>query len=123
LPDLVVALHGPAYQPIEVELVGRIDSVKGGIRVSFEGVPDAPVSKVVVDMQGGKKGLIVNSRNLCAGVHRANVKLVGQNGKRRQLRPVMRATGCKKKHKGKKRKKHKRHHRTRGSVSSASRVR
>ena len=39
LPDLVVALHGPPSQPIAVDAVGRIDSVKGGIRTTFEGVP------------------------------------------------------------------------------------
>ena len=36
LPDLVVALHGPAYQPIEIDAVGRVDSVNGGLRVRFE---------------------------------------------------------------------------------------
>ena len=62
LPDLVVALHGL----VDIDLAGRIDSVKGGIRNTFEAVPDAPVSKFVLEMQGGKKGLIVNSTNLCA---------------------------------------------------------
>ena len=96
LPDLVVDLHGQ----VEVEIVGRIDSFKGGIRTTFEAVPDAPVSKFVVEMQGGKKGLIVNSTDLCAGKHWANVSLSGQNGKQLNLRPVVRAVGCK----GKKRK-------------------
>jgi len=99
LPDLVLDLHGQ----VEVEIVGRIDSFKGGIRASFEAVPDAPVSKVIVSMQGGKKGLIVNSRNLCAAKNRATVELEGHNGKRRNLRPVVRAVGCKKKGKGKRR--------------------
>lgn len=44
LPDLVVALKGPASQPIEVDLAGRVDSVHGGLRNSFEVVPDAPVT-------------------------------------------------------------------------------
>jgi hypothetical protein len=77
---------------LQVELVGRIDSVNGGIRTTFEAVPDAPVSKFVLEMQGGKKGLIVNSRNLCASKQRASVKFVGQNGKRVDLRPVVRAS-------------------------------
>ena len=41
-------------------LVGRIDTVRGGIRNTFDGVPDAPVSKFVLNMQGGKRGLLVN---------------------------------------------------------------
>lgn len=90
LPDLVFDLHGQ----VEIEVVGRIDSIKGRIRATFEDVPDAPVSKVVLRMQGGKKGLIVNSRDLCASVNRASVKLIGQNGKRFDSRPVVRATGC-----------------------------
>ena len=87
LPDLVLALHGI----VDVEVVGRIDSIHGGIRATFEDVPDAPVSKVVVKMQGGKKGLIVNSVNLCADKHRATVNLTGQNGKEYDFRPVVRA--------------------------------
>jgi hypothetical protein len=77
LPDLVAALRGQ----IDFNAVGRIDSIDGGVRSTFESVPDAPLSKVVLTMQGGKKGLLVNSRNLCSSVPRATVKLRGHNGK------------------------------------------
>jgi hypothetical protein len=97
LPDVVFDLEGI----VSVEVVGFIDSVRGGIRATFEDVPDVPVSRVLVRMQGGKKGLIVNSRDLCRGKNRASVNLIGQNGRRRNLRPVVRAMGCK--GKGKKR--------------------
>jgi hypothetical protein len=86
LPDMVAALKGL----VDVNLVGRIDSFKGGIRSSFRTVPDAPVSKFVLTMQGGKKGLVVNSRNLCAGKNRATVRFVGQNGKASDSSPVVR---------------------------------
>jgi hypothetical protein len=89
LPDLVMALKGPPSRPIKVELDGRIDSVNGGIRSTFDFVPDQPFTKAVLQMQGGKKGLLVNSRNLCAGVNRATVKLNGQNGKVHDFNPVM----------------------------------
>jgi hypothetical protein len=96
LPDMVLTLHGPPSMPIEIEAVGRIDSVRGGIRSSFEAIPDAPLTKVTLQMQGGNKGLIVNSRNLCAGKpSRAEVKFGGHNGRRATLRPVVKA-GCKK---------------------------
>jgi hypothetical protein len=83
LPDLVVALKGPPSAPFNVEVDSRIDSHKGGIRSSFESVPDLPVSKFLLEMQGGKKGLIVNSRNLCFKPkrNRANARLSGQNGR------------------------------------------
>jgi hypothetical protein len=77
LPDLVADLNGQ----IRIDLVGRIDSFKGGIRNTFELVPDAPVSKFVLELQGGRKGLLENSRNLCKATNRATVRLNGQNGK------------------------------------------
>lgn len=91
LPDLVVALRGPAEQPVEIDLAGRIDSVRGGIRNSFELVPDAAVSKFVLRMKGGEKGLLVNSTNICRGVHRATVRMIGQNSKRADQRPELKA--------------------------------
>jgi hypothetical protein len=109
LPDLVVALRGPASTPVEVNLVGRIDSVHGGIRTSFETAPDAPVSSFVLKMQGGKKGLLVNSRNICLKRkrNRADVSLNGQNGRISHLRPVLQVR-C---GKGKTKKHRHRHHR------------
>ncbi|HVY97015.1 MAG TPA: hypothetical protein VHA54_08665, partial [Solirubrobacterales bacterium] len=85
LPDLVASLDGQ----IHIDLAGRIDSVNGGIRNSFEAVPDAPVSRFVLTMQGGKKSLLVNSRNLCATTNRATVKMDGQNGKVHDFRPLV----------------------------------
>ena len=85
LPDLVFALHGV----VDIEAAGRIDAVRGGIRATFEAIPDAPISKAVIEMQGGKKGLIVNSRNLCATRNRAKAKLTGQNGKRHDFAPLV----------------------------------
>jgi hypothetical protein len=101
LPDLVAALNGR----FNVVLSGRIDSVNQGIRNTFDVVPDAPVTKFTLSMQGGKKGLLVNSRNLCKGVNRAGVRLTGQNGKTYNTKPVV-ANTCKKARKGKKAKKH-----------------
>ncbi len=85
LPDLVFDLHGL----VDVEVATRIDSVKGGIRASVESIPDAPIAKVLLKMQGAKKGLIVNSRNLCGGRNRANVAADGQNGKASDFDPVL----------------------------------
>jgi uncharacterized repeat protein (TIGR01451 family) len=105
LPDLVVALHGPSYQPIAVDAVGRIDSIKGGIRTTFEGVPDLPISTFVLNMQGAKKGLLQNSTNICKAAGKATALLAGQNGKGVELRPALKNSKCtkakKKKSKGK----------------------
>jgi hypothetical protein len=83
LPDLVADLHGQ----IHVTLVGFIDSVreKGGessrVRTRFLNVPDAPVSKFILKMKGGKQGLLENSTNLCRSQQRVAVEMDGQNGK------------------------------------------
>jgi hypothetical protein len=94
LPDLVADLRGPAHQPIRIELVGRTDSVKGALRNTFDVVPDAPVSYFRLQLFGKSKGLIVNSRNICAHKYRARVAMDGQNGRRAVLRPVLRSKRC-----------------------------
>jgi hypothetical protein len=100
LPDLLVALRSGK---INVNLAGRIDSVGDGqIRNTFEAVPDAPVTRFTLTMQGAKKGLLVNSANLCARRNRASVAFTGQNGKVHKLKPVLKAP-CGKKAKSKQR--------------------
>jgi hypothetical protein len=77
LPDLVASLDGQ----IHVDLLGYIDSIDERLRSRFVTVPDAPVSKFVLRMQGGKKGLLANNTNLCRAKPRASVRFSGQNGK------------------------------------------
>ena len=99
LPDLVVALHNAQ---VDFDLVGRVDSVKGGgLRNTFEAAPDAPVASFDLEMAGGKKGLFVNSTNLCAKTYRAKSLFVGQNGKPYKTTPALRVKckGKAKKHK------------------------
>jgi hypothetical protein len=100
LPDLVLAVSGL----IDFNAIGRIDSVKGGIRSTFDFIPDAPISRVVLTMQGGKKGLLENSTNLCRKRHRSIVKLRAHNGRKLNFNPVLKAQ-CKKA----KKRAHKRH--------------
>jgi hypothetical protein len=95
LPDLVADLDGQ----IHVTLVGFIDSVKVGkegsrVRTRFQNVPDAPVSRFVLRLKGGKRGLIENSVDLCRVAPKAGVKLVGQNGKASEGTQAIR-TSCK----------------------------
>jgi hypothetical protein len=101
LPDMVAILRGPASLPVEVDLVGRVDSVNGGIRNTFDVVPDAPVETFTLQLRGGKKSLLVNSRDLCTGTNRANAKFTGQNGRSYNFRPVVVPANCAKKSKAK----------------------
>jgi hypothetical protein len=98
LPDMVMALKGPPSRPLKAELVGRIDSINGGIRTTIDVVPDVPVTKAVLEMQGGKKGLLINSRNLCKSKNHATVKLDGQNGKAHDFKPPVKNDCGKRRH-------------------------
>jgi hypothetical protein len=100
LPDLVAALNGQ----IDVALAGKVDSGPNqGIRNTFEVVPDAPVSKFILEMSGGRKGLLVNSEDLCSkkAKTRGLAYFVGQNGKVESFKPEV-ANDCGKE-KGKRR--------------------
>ncbi len=96
LPDLVAHLEGQ----VEIDLVGRIDSFRGGIRTTFGRVPDVPVSKFTMVLPGGKKGLLVASRDLCRRPVKALVRFKAQNGKKLNKRQQLR-TPCKGKRAGK----------------------
>jgi hypothetical protein len=102
LPDLVPDLRGPAYQPIRFEAAGKTDSFKEGLRNTFSFVPDVPFSKLTLQLQGGKKGLLINSRDICNSVARADVYYTAHNGASYSVRPKLRVPGCKAKGKAKK---------------------
>jgi hypothetical protein len=102
LPDLVADLNGQ----IHVVLAGRVDSVHGGTRNTFEAVPDAPVTKFTLSLPAGKKGLLQNSTNICRGVHKATADFTAHNGKTLRLKPQLQAK-CPKVRKGGKKHKHK----------------
>jgi hypothetical protein len=106
LPDMVVALKGK--DGLEVDLDARVDSIRGGMRATFEQLPDAPASKFVLTLFGGKRGLLINSANVCKAPATASVRFVGQNNT--GYAPVVSlANQCKGKGKH-----HKQHHRGRG---------
>jgi hypothetical protein len=103
LPDLVAALKS---QEINIDLVGFIDSVReknskgetiSKIRNRFQAVPDAPVEKFTLELYGGKKGLLVNSTNLCQGKHNAKVNFTAHNGRIEEFISALK-TSCPKKH-------------------------
>ncbi len=57
----------------------------------------------MISLFGGKKGLFVNSTNLCKGTHKAEVAFTGHNGKSHEIKPALVAQGCKGKQKKQKR--------------------
>lgn len=97
LPDVVIDLRGI----VRTTLLGQVDSKvtkqNARLRTTFAATPDVPVTKVTVELKGGKQGLLVNNRDLCAHQLRAEVNLTGQNGRRYETRPVVKVAGCAKK--------------------------
>jgi hypothetical protein len=79
LPDLVAVLRAGE---VRIVLEGRIGpSQGGGIRAFFDELPDAPIERFTMWLQGGKQGLLVNSVNVCANPPRAGVKALAQNNR------------------------------------------
>jgi hypothetical protein len=109
LPDLVAALHGQ----VDFNLVGHTDTTpRGQLRSTFDSVPDVPVSKFVLWLQGGRKGLLVPSTDLCARPFKVGESFGAQNGKTSSRRPNLRVA-CTSSHRRSQRKHHrhtKRHH-------------
>ncbi|MGA8744429.1 MAG: hypothetical protein WB507_01015 [Solirubrobacterales bacterium] len=85
LPDILAALKGQ----VNINLDGRVDSVHQSLRTSFEAVPDVPVTRFVLNLRGGSRGLLENSANLCAKVQRATVNMTGQNNLRTNTKPKL----------------------------------
>ena len=78
LPDLLVNLHGQ----VPIRLRGVISSAHGRLKTVFNNTPDVAVSKFILNMKGGGKGLLINSRNLCAGQTNGFLNLLAQNSRR-----------------------------------------
>jgi hypothetical protein len=86
LPDIVLALRGQ----VDLNVHGVVDTApNGGLRTTFNTVPDAPVSSFRLDLQGGKKGLVVNNTDTCLHRAPAMARIAGQNGRNANQRVAL----------------------------------
>ncbi len=95
LPRLAFILNG------QVNLVPRADTetVKGGrLKTTAPVIPDAPIGHFRLTVFGGKRGYLVNTRDICQHTPAVRVQFVAQNGKR-QTENVKTRTPCGKKKK------------------------
>jgi hypothetical protein len=97
LPDLLVNLRGQ----VNIWLRGVISAKHGRLRTVFRRVPDLPVKKFTLEMNGGKRGLLINTQNLCKRTQRAKVNLRAQNGRKVKNTKLRLKTPCGKHHKKK----------------------
>jgi hypothetical protein len=93
LPDLVADISGAG---VRIEVGGKIDAAGGGMRATYDILPDAPVTKFTMRLQGGKRGLLVNSDDICTVEPVARARMVGQNNTGVILRPQLANPRCKK---------------------------
>jgi hypothetical protein len=98
LPDLVASLRSGA---VRIVLEGAIGPTKqGGISALFKDLPDEPVDRFVMVLNGGRRGLLTNSSNICASPPEATVKALGQTNLGASFTTVLRGQ-CGGKGKGK----------------------
>lgn len=97
LPDLAAVMDGEIRIVLQGEIATRRGGGKARLQNTFRVVPDAPVNRFVLTMLGGaKRGLLVNSADLCRSRERGVALFIGQNGKRHRLHPRVATTfrGC-----------------------------
>jgi hypothetical protein len=106
LPHIVFILAG------QVTLMPEAESSSvgsGNLKTTVPVVPDAPVGHFSLRLLGGKKGYLVNTRDLCTHNPVALVSFVGQNGATRAERMPLKAA-CH----GARKRRHRRQHHGRG---------
>ncbi len=78
LPALVLPLRGDGVQ-INVRATTTVRNKK--LVARFEGLPDAPVSRFDLRLNGGKNGILEVTREACSTDRRATLRFAGQNGR------------------------------------------
>jgi len=97
LPDLVASLRSGE---VRIVVEGEIGPARRGIRAFFDELPDAPINRFVMTLNGGKRGLLVNSADICKAPPLASVSALGQNNLGARFESRLRGQ-CAKKAKGK----------------------
>jgi hypothetical protein len=90
LPGLLADLrHGD----LRFGLGGSTSSRQGRLRVSFSELPDIPISRALLTLPGGSRGIFVNSASLCAPTTEVSASFAAHNGRHRALRSRPRLEG------------------------------
>jgi hypothetical protein len=94
LPTLLIPLRGE----VAIDVRAHSDVIDEKLVSTFHTVPDAPVSRFVLTLNGGPKGILVATRNICRRPrsHITDMEIDGHNGKRADQAVRIR-TGCPKK--------------------------
>jgi hypothetical protein len=91
LSDLLADLRGQ----VNIRLRGTISANGGRMKTVFYPTPDVAVRKFILNMRGGRHGLLTNSENLCRRKRFAFLYLTAQNSRReKQRRLRLNTPGC-----------------------------
>ncbi len=95
LPDLFVALRGQ----VSFDLIGQISIVNNRyLRTTFPTAPDVPIRSFKLRLLGdSRNGSLGTTMDLCSKTARgqtAQLDLIGQNGKVKQISSHLRVAGC-----------------------------
>lgn len=85
LPDLVLVLEGQ----LSLDAVGKIRSEQNRVQITFTGLPDVPLSKLVLSLRGARKGFLVNSRDLCGRRMYFAGRFTAHNGRVESQRSIL----------------------------------
>ncbi|HXR31091.1 MAG TPA: hypothetical protein VN752_08130, partial [Solirubrobacterales bacterium] len=88
LPDLVASLRSGA---VRIVVEGKIGPTKqGGISALFRDLPDQPVDRFTMILNGGRRGLLTNSADICKVPPEATVQALGQTNLGAKFTTVLR---------------------------------
>jgi hypothetical protein len=98
LPTLLIPLRGE----VAIDLRATTDVIDEKLVSTFPTIPDAPVSRFQLNLEGGKDGILVATRNVCRRPrgHIADIEFDGQNGRRSDPAVRMRMPCAKKRKAG-----------------------
>lgn len=94
LPTLYVPLEG---EGVRVNLRAVTAVSRNRLVTTFPSIPDQPITKFVLNIDGGKNGIIAATTNLCTAKEKASARFVGWNDEKAPTRRTKVGTACGKK--------------------------
>ena len=93
LPMLVIPLRGE--NDIKLNIKGTSNVSKDHLVNTLDLLPDAPVSRFDLTIDGGKNGILVINNGICRKKQIANTEIDGQNGKHSDRNTTLTTPNCK----------------------------
>jgi hypothetical protein len=92
LPALYIPLTGEA----RINVRAQTSVNRGRLVTTLPAIPDAPITRFALKINGGKRGIINANRDLCRRSVKASARFVGWNGKKAPTRkPTISRSVCK----------------------------